>query len=64
MWTPRTPGVRPSALTGSMLSATVPALAGLLVELGLTASLGSSPGPLRMERSYSSEGTRTDPCCP
>jgi len=30
----------------------------------LTASLGSSLGPPRMERSYSSEGTRTDPCCP
>ena len=30
----------------------------------LTASLGSSVEPLRMERSYSSEGTRTDPCCP
>jgi hypothetical protein len=29
-----------------------------------TASLGSSLGPRRMERSYSSEGTRTDPCCP
>jgi hypothetical protein len=29
-----------------------------------TASLGSSLGPLRMERSYSSAGTRTDRGCP
>ena len=50
MWTPRTLGSEPSALAGSMLSATVPALAGLLVEVdreGLTASLGSFLGPLR-----------------
>ena len=30
----------------------------------ITASLGSSLGPPRVERSYSSEGTRTDRCWP